>query len=386
MKNYFMAKDAKSRKLQSKIFKGLSKFSFMFCIGFLLLFLSVLVKTAMPEFTRHYVKIDITVTEKLLQNPYSLPNIEKKYISRAWLRNLPNLIKQDGLKIGETKSYEAIANADTDSFLKHNFTKFGDDDRKAIFKLVEKDVIVSKFNSDFFTKGDSKIPENAGFASAIIGSVLAMTVAMGLAFPIGVASAIYLEKFAKDSKFTKFIEININNLNAVPSIIFGLLGLAVFINFFGMPRSSTLVGGLVLAVMSLPVVIVSTRSALKMVPESISQAGYALGLTKLQVLKDHVLPNAFSGILTGLIMALAGAIGETAPLIIVGMIAFVPEIATNVLHPSTVMPAQIYMWSSSPERIYVEKTSAAILVLLFTTFTLNLAAIIIRSRMQNNKN
>ena len=371
----------KSRRIKSKIFKVVSMSSFVFCILFLAFFIFSLINSGIGEFTRYYVKIDVIVTEKLIQNPYSLTDPKKKYISRAWLRNLPNLIKREGLEIGDAKSFLATSNADVDGFLKRNFTKLSSEEMKEVLELSEKGVIVSKFNSDFFTKGDSKIPENAGFLSAIVGSVLVMIVAMGFAFPIGVASAIYLEKFAKDNKFTKFIEININNLNAVPSIIFGLLGLSVFIHFFGMPRSSALVGGLTLAIMSLPVIIVSARSALRIVPESVSQAGYALGLTKFQVVFGHVLPNAFGGILTGLIMALAGAIGETAPLMIVGMIAFAPDIATSVFSPSTVMPAQIFIWSSSPERIYVEKTGAAILALLCTVFALNLAAIILRNKI-----
>ncbi|MGG7072629.1 phosphate ABC transporter permease PstA [Campylobacter sp. 9BO] len=310
-----------------------------------------------------------------------MSDTNKKYISRAWLRNLPNLIKEQKFEIGQNANLLALASADVDGFLKENFTKFNNEDRKEVFRLVEKGVIVSKFNSKFFSSGDSKIPENAGFFTAIMGSVLVMIVAIAFAFPIGVTSGIYLEKFIKDSKFSKFIEININNLNAIPSIIFGLLGLSVFINSFGMPRSSALAGGIVLGIMSLPVIIVSTRSALKSVPESISQAGYALGLTKLQVIKDHVLPNAFGGILTGTIIALAGAIGETAPLMIVGMIAFVPQVATDLLSPTTVMPAQIYIWASSPEKAYIAKTAAAILVLLFVTFSLNLAAIILRNKI-----
>lgn len=369
------------RKLKSKIFKGGAIFSFVFCIGFLIFFLASLFSVGVGEFKKYYVKINVTVTEQLIDNPYSLTDPNKKYISRAWLRNLPNLINQKAYKIGENVEILAMANADTDGFLKGGFTKFNDEQKNEVTKLFNTGVIVAKFNSDFFKGGDSKIPENAGFFSAMTGSVLVMIVAMALAFPIGVASGIYLEKFAKDNKFSKFIEININNLNAVPSIIFGLLGLSVFINFFGMPRSSALVGGIVLGIMSLPVIIVSTRSALKSVPESISQAGYALGLTKLQVIKDHVLPNAFGGILTGTIIALAGAIGETAPLMIVGMIAFVPEAASSIFSPSTVMPAQIYIWASSPEKAYVAKTAAAILVLLFVTFSLNLAAIILRNKI-----
>lgn len=381
MQNPFLKQQTQSRYIKSNIFKYICISSFSFCIFFLIFLLFLLLMSGIEGFKKYYINIDITITQEIMQNPYSLPNAQKKFISRAWLRNLPNIIKDKNLKIGDTITFKASTNASVDGFLKQGSTKLKDSEKLEVLELVKRHIIKEEFNTDFFTKGDSKIPENAGFLSAIVGSVLVMLVVMVLAFPIGIASAIYLEKFAKDTKFTKFLEININNLNAVPSIIFGLLGLAVFINFFGMPRSSALVGGVVLSIMSLPIVIVSTRSAIRVVPESISQAGYSLGLTKFQVVKDHILPNAFGGILTGLIIALAGAIGETAPLMIVGMIAFVPEMATDIFSPSSVMPAQIFMWSSSPERIYVQKTSAGILILLVTTFALNLIAIILRNKI-----
>jgi phosphate transport system permease protein len=193
-------------------------------------------------------------------------------------------------------------------------------------------------------------------------------------------TAIYLEEFAPDNKFTQFIEVNINNLAAIPSILFGLLGLAIFINFFGLPRSSALVGGMTLALMSLPIIIVSAKAALKSVPESIRQAGYGLGLTKWQITRDHVLPIAMPGMLTGSIIALAQAIGETAPLIIVGMIAFVPDAPTSVMSAATVMPAQIYTWSGMPELAYIEKTAAAIIVLLTVLLSLNTIAIVLRKK------
>jgi len=195
-------------------------------------------------------------------------------------------------------------------------------------------------------------------------------------------TAIYLEEFAPDNKLTQIIEININNLAAIPSILFGLLGLAIFINFFGVPRSSPLVGGMTLALMSLPIIIVSSKAALKSVPASIRQAGYALGLTKWQVTKDHVLPLAFPGILTGSIIALAQAMGETAPLIIVGMIAFVPDAVTNITSAATVMPAQIFTWSGMPERAYIEKTAAGIIVLLTVLISLNTIAVILRKKFE----
>lgn len=377
----FNLTNQRKRGIKAAVFRILCKASFYTCVALLVMFLSLLVKNAVGEFSKYYVKIEVEVTQKLLDNAYSLENENKKFISRAWIRELPMMLKSQDVKLGERLNLLALANADVHSQLKLGKSKLSQDEISRVANLVNKGVIVSKFSADFFLKSDSKIPENAGFASAILGSVLVMLVAMGVAFPIGLMSAIYLEKFAKDTKFTKFIEISINNLNAVPSIVFGLLGLAVFINFFNMPRSSVLVGGLVLAIMSLPLIIVSVRSALRAVPESISQAGYSLGLNKFQVIKDHVLANAWGGILTGVIMALASAIGETAPLMIVGMIAFVPDMATSLLSPSSVMPAQIYIWSSSPELIYVQKTSAAILTLLFITFSLNFVAIILRNKI-----
>ncbi len=205
---------------------------------------------------------------------------------------------------------------------------------------------------------------------------------MSVSFPIGVMTAIYLEEFAQDNKFTQIIEVNINNLAAIPSILFGLLGLAIFINLFGMPRSSALVGGLTLALMTLPIIIVTARAALRSVPDSIRQAGYGLGLTKIQVVRDHVLPLAFPGIMTGSIIGLAQAMGETAPLIIVGMIAFIPDSPSSITEAATVMPAQIFTWAGMPERAYIEKTAMGILTLLTVLISLNAIAVYLRKRFE----
>ena len=239
-----------------------------------------------------------------------------------------------------------------------------------------------RFNRLFFTTGDSKLPEYAGIYAAIIGSIVTLFVTMLLAFPLGTMTAIYLEEFAKDSALNRFIEVNINNLAAIPSILFGLLGLSVFINLFGLPRSSPLVGGITLALMTLPIIIVSARAALRSVPDSIRHAGYGLGLTKLQVVTGHVLPIAMPGILTGSIIGLAQAMGETAPLIIIGMIAFIPEAPTSVVDSATVLPAQIFTWAGMPERAYVEKTAAGILVILGTLVVLNSLAIYLRKKYE----
>ena len=242
--------------------------------------------------------------------------------------------------------------------------------------------IALHFNTIFFTHGDSKIPENSGLKSAIIGSILTLIVTMVIAFPLGVMTAVYLEEFTDDNRWTQLIEVNINNLAAIPSILFGLLGLAVFINLFGLPRSSPIVGGLTLALMTLPIIIVSSRAALRSVPDSIRQAGYGLGLTKIQVVQDHVLPLAFPGIMTGSIIGLAQAMGETAPLIIIGMIAFIPDSPGSIFEAATVMPAQIFTWAGMPERAYIERTAAGIMVLLTVLISFNGLAIYLRKKFE----
>jgi phosphate transport system permease protein len=209
-----------------------------------------------------------------------------------------------------------------------------------------------------------------------------LLITLMLSFPIGVASAIYLEEFAPKNRFTQIIEININNLAAVPSIVFGLLGLAVFLNFFGLPRSAPLVGGMVLALMTLPTIIIAGRAALKSVPPSIRQAAIGLGASPMQTLMHHTLPLAMPGMLTGTILGMAQALGETAPLLMIGMVAFIVDIPGGVTDPATVMPVQIYLWSDSPERAFVERTSGAILVLMAFLITMNALAVVLRKRFE----
>ncbi len=248
--------------------------------------------------------------------------------------------------------------------------------------LRERDGIERRFNTIFFTQGDSREPEQAGIWGAAVGSFLTLLVTIGLSFPIGVAAAIYLEEFAPKNRWTDLIEVNINNLAAVPSIIFGLLGLAIFINFFGVPRSAPLVGGLVLTLMTLPTIIISSRAAIKAVPPSIREAAIGIGASRMQVVLHHVLPLALPGMLTGAIIGMAQALGETAPLLMIGMIAFIVDIPSGVTDPATVLPVQIFLWSDSPERAFVEKTSAAIMVLLSFLIVMNASAVILRKRLE----
>jgi phosphate transport system permease protein len=248
--------------------------------------------------------------------------------------------------------------------------------------LAEKGVIEKHFAWRFFTSGDSREPELAGLRGAIIGSLLTVIMTLALSVPLGIAAAVYLEEFAAKNKWTELIEVNINNLAAVPSIIFGLLGLAVFINFFGLPRSAPLVGGLVLGLLVLPTIIIATRAALKAVPPSIKEAALGVGASHQQAVFHHVLPLAVPGILTGTILGVARALGETAPLLMIGMVAFIVDVPKGFTEAATVLPVQIYLWSDLPEVAFQSRTAAAIIVLLVILFCLNAVAIYLRKRFE----
>ncbi|MGE5266284.1 MAG: phosphate ABC transporter permease PstA, partial [Deltaproteobacteria bacterium] len=248
--------------------------------------------------------------------------------------------------------------------------------------LKAKGVVENRFNWAFFTSGDSREAELAGIRGALVGSILTLLVTIGLCVPIGVLAAIYLEEFAPKNRMTDLIEININNLAAVPSIVFGLLGLAVFLNFFNLPRSAPLVGGLVLALLVLPTIIIASRAALKSVPPSIREAALGVGASHQQAVFHHVLPLAMPGIMTGTIIGMAHALGETAPLLMIGMIAFIVDVPTSLTQAATVLPVQIFLWSDLPEQAFKMKTAAAILVLLAVLFVMNGLAIWLRKKFE----
>lgn len=258
------------------------------------------------------------------------------------------------------------------------------DDRSIVYLdlLAGQDRVERTFNTVFFSSGASREAELAGIWGAVVGSFFTMVVTLSLAFPLGVAAAIYLEEFAPKNRFTQIIEVNINNLAAVPSIVFGLLGLAVFLNVFGMPRSAPIVGGMVLALMTLPTIIIASRAALRAVPPSIREGALGVGASKLQTVLHHVMPLAMPGILTGTIIGMAQALGETAPLLMIGMVAFIVDVPSTPLDPSTVLPVQIFMWADFPEVLFRQKTSAAILVLLAFLITMNALAVILRKRFE----
>jgi len=249
-------------------------------------------------------------------------------------------------------------------------------------RLVSEGRVSTPFNWGLFFNADSRFPELAGLAGAIVGSFYALLVCFLISFPVGIAAAVYLEEFAPKNRFTDLIEVNINNLAAVPSVVFGLLGLAVFLGWFGLPRSAPLVGGMVLALMTLPTIIIVTRAALKAVPPSIREAALGMGASHHQMIAHHVLPLALPGILTGTIIGLAQALGETAPLLLVGMNAFITSPPGGVMEASTALPTQVFIWADSPERGFVARTSAGILVLLGFLMVMNAVAIFLRQRLE----
>lgn len=289
--------------------------------------------------------------------------------------------------MGTTQTITFLAHSDVDVYVKHQgddaySIKLSEQQQAWVDELKQRDVIDTAFNDVFFTSGDSRDPARAGVLGAVVGSLLVMFVTLVLSFPIGVAAAIYLEEFAPKNRLTDFIEVNINNLAAVPSIIFGLLGLAVFINLFGMPRSVPFVGGLVLTLMTLPTIIISSRAAIKSVPPSVREAAEGIGASKMQVVLHHVLPLAMPGMLTGSIIGMAQALGETAPLLLIGMVAFIVEIPEGFLDAATVLPVQVFLWAGSPELAFIERASAAIMVLLTFLLGMNALAIWLRKRLE----
>jgi phosphate transport system permease protein len=311
-------------------------------------------------------------------------------VGRGGTYDLRQMVMDDPDLVGKRLTLWVPADDDVDMLMKGHIERSGPQESRRLSdkQLVWLDQLEAdgrlkkKFNVDFFTKGDSREAESAGIWGAAVGSFYTLLVTLLLSFPLGVAAAVYLEEFAPQNRWTDIIEVNINNLAAVPSIVFGLLGLAVFINLFGLPRSVPLVGGLVLTLMTLPTIIIASRAALKSVPPSIREAALGVGASRLQTVTVHVLPLAMPGMLTGTIIGMAQALGETAPLLMIGMVAFIVDIPQGIFDPATVLPVQIFLWADSPERAFVERTSAAILVLLCFLIMMNALAVFLRKRFE----
>jgi phosphate transport system permease protein len=353
-----------------------------------------------PEGTRDMAAIGRADFRQLVREPLRefFPEVTGRRDKRALYTilssgapyQLLDMVRADPDLIGQRMKVELIADDDIDMLVKGHIDRDAPaEDRRVndrmiawVDRLDEQGLVKSKFNTGFFTNGDSREPELAGIGGAVAGSFYTLLVTLSLSFPIGVAAAIYLEEFAPKNRWTDLIEVNINNLAAVPSIVFGLLGLAMFINLFGLPRSAPLVGGLVLTLMTLPTIIIASRAALKSVPPSIREAALGVGASRMQTMFHHVLPLAMPGMLTGTIIGMAQALGETAPLLMIGMVAFIVDIPGGPLDPATVLPVQVYLWADSPERAFVERTSAAIIVLLAFLIAMNTFAVIMRRRFE----
>ena len=389
-------------------------------MSFLGFFFYTLIGNGYTAFLQTHIQLDVELSAEVIdpdgaRDPQTLGRADYQGVIRNALRaRFPEVTSRNDLRelfalvspgagfelrsdvlsnpelVGEVLSLRVVADDDVDMLIKGHMDRAADESLRRIsdrqlgwIEQLEADGSVSRrFNHRFFTSGDSRDPEMSGIWSAVVGSFFMLLVTLALSFPLGVATAIYLEEFAPKNRWTDLIEVNINNLAAVPSIVFGLLGLALFINIFGLPRSAPVVGGLVLTLMTLPVVIIAARAALMSVPPSIREAALGVGASKMQTIFHHVMPLAMPGMLTGTIIGMARALGESAPLLMIGMVAFIVDVPESPLDPATALPVQVYLWADSPERAFVERTSAAILVLLAFLLVMNATAILLRKRYE----
>lgn len=316
--------------------------------------------------------------------------LAKKIVSSGKDVRIAKMVKDDPGLFGTVTQVKFALDDDIDSFLRGYIKRETPESERRISdkvigfidKLNEEGRISYEFSDYILSGSASGNPEMAGIKGAFIGSILTLSVCLLIAFPLGVATAVYLEEIAKKNRITEIIEVNINNLAAVPSVVFGIMGLAIFISIFGMPRSIPLVGGMVLALMTLPTIIISSRAAIRAVPPSVRDAAYGIGASKLQVIFHHVIPLAMPGMLTGTIIGMAQALGETAPLLMIGMVAFIVDIPNSVVDPGTVLPVQIFMWADFAERMFIQKTSAAIIVLLGFLIAMNALAVYLRKKLE----
>ena len=411
------ARKLKRRHAAERRFQLYGKLAILAAIGMLGALLTSIVVQGLPAFFQAEMRIEVNfdpdvIDPKGTRDPADLrradyqvlvnnalyalfPEVNGRKDKRA-LKQLASgdaafalraMVRADPSLIGTTQSVWVKTSDDADQFVKHGDPAAAVEEGARLSQaqvywlnnLKAKGDIEKRFNTTFFTSGDSREPEQAGILGALVGSFFTLIVTLAISFPLAVMAAVYLEEFAPKNRWTDAVEVNINNLAAVPSIVFGL---AVFLNVFGMPRSAPLVGGLVLALMTLPTIIIAARAALKSVPPSIREAALGMGASPLQVVLHHVLPLAMPGILTGTIIGMAQALGETAPLIMIGMVAFIADVPGGFTDPATVLPVQIFIWADAPERAFLAKTSAAIMVLVAFLILMNAIAVVLRKRFE----
>lgn len=406
--------DLRRRHASEIRFQWMGKLAIFVAIGFLITMVMSIGYTGAGALKQHFLALDVTIdpadvdADDLRNGKYNavvkaalrqrFPNVKARrdkrklygLVSSEAPYQLRDMIEKDPSLIGQTVKVWFITSDDVDIAIKQNITtdipqtdrRISDNELRWLSTLKAEGNVEQRFNTRFFTSGDSREPELAGILSAAVGSAWTLLVCFALSFPIGILAATYLEEYAPKNRLADFIEVNINNLAAVPSIVFGLLGLAVFLNVFGMPRSSSFVGGMVLALMTLPTIIISSRAALRAVPPSIREAALGIGASQTQCTFHHVAPLALPGMLTGAIVGMARALGETAPLLMIGMVAFIVDTPKSIFEPATALPVQIFLWADSPERAFLEKTSAAIIVLLVFLAVMNLTAILLRRKFE----
>jgi len=416
-----IAAGLKKRRAASKRLKLYGIMAIVTAIGFLLVLMTTIIGNGYSALQQTEIAVTIDVPGDELMDDSGAIDSEKSrnfnwsgLVKRSFRKAFPDVtgmleqrslgellsanagydlrlqIEKAGVLPSGPQIYWVKASDDVDMLMKGRMDRSIDEKMRRVKddQLVWVDKIVADgnlrlvFNTTFFTAADSREPESAGVLGAIVGSALALIVTVLAALPLAVMAAVYLEYFAPPGRLTDFIEVNVNNLAAVPSIVFGLLGLAVFLGFFGMPRSAPLVGGMVLALMTLPTIIIATRASIRAVPTSIRDAALGLGASPMQTALDHVLPLAAPGILTGTIIGIAQALGETAPLIMIGMVAFIVDVPTSFTDPATALPVQIYIWSDSAERAFYERSSLAIMVLLLFLISMNLTAVMLRRKFE----
>lgn len=408
-----------SRRRKEQSFKLLGIAAIIMALFFLVTLMTSILSKGIPGFFQYYITLEVELdrerldpvgdlsdqslfdgqAKKIIQEAIlaetSASSRKEKKAARKLLSNgsdlrLISYIQENPDQLNSKQIVKFALDDDADSYFRGFVKKETPEKQRRLSDLqiqyldqLNEDGLVSYEISDYLFFGSaSRNAEMAGIKGAAIGSALTLVVCFVIAFPIGVATAVYLEEFAPKNRLTELIEININNLAAVPSVVFGILGLAIFINLFGMPRSIPLVGGMVLALMTLPTIIISSRAAIKAVPPSIRDGALGVGASKVQATMHHVVPLAIPGMLTGTIIGMAQALGETAPLLMIGMVAFIVDIPGGVTDPGTVLPVQIFMWADFAERMFIQKTSSAIIILLLFLIIMNGGAIWLRKKLE----
>ncbi len=408
------------RRKKEKRFRLLGLSAVAISLAFLVILFSGILSKGLPGMFQYYVELEVNLDRTRLDPQGDLSDVSmfageadqvileaalksigeeggrktkkalRKMLSSGSSLRLIEYVQQHPEQFGTNQSLKFALDDDIDSLLR-GFIKretpeadrrINDFTISIVDKWSDSGLISYELSDYLFFGSASRDAEMAGIKGALIGSLLTLVICVSIAFPLGVAAAVYLEEIAPKNRFTEIIEININNLAAVPSVVFGIMGLAIFIVTFGMPRSVPLVGGIVLALMTLPTIIISSRAAIRAVPPSIRDAALGIGASKMQTIFHHVIPLAMPGMLTGTIIGMAQALGETAPLLMIGMVAFIVDIPGAVTDPATVLPVQIFMWADFPERMFVQKTSAAIIVLLAFLITMNASAIALRKKLE----